>query len=75
MKKGNPRPSPTALAYSIRGFAGKKCAKQAHECYLQVPVNAARAINAANRTVNAMLPFITFYKFVKTIILKTKPEN
>jgi len=47
MRKGLPRPPLPALAYSIPGFAENKYAKPAHECYLQVPPSAARAINAA----------------------------
>jgi hypothetical protein len=46
-EKGLPRPLLTALAYSLPGFAEKKYAKPAHECYLQEPSNAARAINDA----------------------------
>jgi len=45
--KGHPRPSLPAFAYSIRGFVEKEYTKPAHECYLQLPSNAARAINAA----------------------------
>ena len=47
IKKGLPRPLLTALAYSISGFAERKYAKPAHERYMQVPPNAARAINDA----------------------------
>jgi len=45
--KGHPRPSLTALAYSLQRFCFLKYTKPAHECYLQLPSNAARAINAA----------------------------
>ena len=47
IKKGLPRPSLTALAYSLPGFAGREYAKPAHESYLQEPSNAARVINDA----------------------------
>jgi len=46
-EKGLPRPSLTALAYSIPGFAEIKYAKPAHESYMQVPPNTASAINDA----------------------------
>ena len=45
-KRGSLGHTRMALAYSIRGFVGKKFTKPAHECYLQAPPLAARAINA-----------------------------
>jgi len=52
-----PRPPLPALAYSIRGFAGNKYAKPAHECYLQLPARASRAATLPNKPVNAMLAY------------------
>ena len=46
-RKGHTRPALTALAYSIQRFCFLKFTKLAHERDLQVPPNAARAINAA----------------------------
>jgi len=53
----HPRPPLPALAYSIRGFAGNKYAKPAHECDLQLPARASRAATLPNKPVNAMLAY------------------
>jgi len=53
----HPLPPLSALAYSIRGFAGNKYAKPAHECYLQLPARASRAATLPNKPVNAMLAY------------------
>jgi len=53
----HPLPPLPALAYSIRGFAGNKYAKPAHECYLQLPARASRAATLPNKPVNAMLAY------------------
>jgi len=55
--KDHPLPPLPALAYSIRGFAGNKYAKPAHECYLQLPARASRAATLPNKPVNAMLAY------------------
>lgn len=46
-EKGLPRPSLTALAYSLAVLQDKKYAKPAHDGNLQVPPRAARAGNVA----------------------------
>jgi len=66
-----PRPALPALAYSIRGFAGNKYAKPAHECYLQLPARASRAATLPNKPVNAMLAYdineiVRFFKEINT---------
>jgi hypothetical protein len=54
-RKGHPRPTLLALAYSNSRFCFIKFTKPVHERNLQVPPNAARAINAAlTRTVSVI---------------------